>query len=210
MRHPGGVRGSRSSLVVLWVALAVAVVVSGWVGVHMVGQTLAPNAAPVLSHQEMEALLATADPKVTPAPTGPGHGSGANDGANDGDTDGDDHGGGATSEPSRSPDNGGTASPGSGGSPNATKSPGPGAQTVYRTFRSRGGSAVMSCTGSRITLRSWSPAVGYRIAEKQEQFSEVEVKFEGASGESTIHATCVSGTPVADIDSESESESGDD
>jgi hypothetical protein len=176
----------------LWIALAVVVVVSGWVGVHMVGQALVPKAAPVLSHGEMEALLATADPQVTPRPSG------------DGDVDHDDQ----TPGPGQST-HGPQTPPPDKGSPSASASPSePGVTTVYRTFRSRGGSAVVSCTGSRIALASWSPSVGYRTAEKQQQASEVEVTFQGPAGESNIQARCVSGTPVVQIDSGGESGDG--
>lgn len=167
----------------LWIALAAVVVVSGWVGVHMVGQALVPKAAPVLSHGEMEALLATADPQIPSRPSG------------DGDVDHDDQ----TPAPGPSKPGQQTRPPDK-GRPSASPTE-PAVSTVYRTFRSRGGSAVVSCTGSRIALASWSPAVGYRTAEKQQQASEVEVTFQGPAGESSIQARCVSGTPVVQIDS---------
>jgi hypothetical protein len=194
------VRGSRSALVALWVTLALVVVASGWVGVHMVGQTLAPSATPVLSDAEMDALLATAKarPGLGPSSTsspGAHHGSG---------------------QPSPRPSKDGTESPEpgggqqgtSGGDPGSSASPGASAKTVVRTFRSRGGSAVVACTGSRITLRAWSPAVGYSLEEREVGYDELEVKFEGSSGESTIHARCEAGVPVAEVDSGGES--GDD
>jgi hypothetical protein len=200
MRHPGGVRGSRTALVVLWVTLAAVVVVSGWIGVHLVGQALAPMATPVLSGSDMDALLAKAQPKLTPTPDS----SGRHGGNGDGDQDHDDNGN-QSPEPSSSPGGDKSTQPSAGGSP------GTDVTSVYRTFRSRGGSAVVSCTGTRISLESWSPAVGYRTQEKQVERSELEVSFEGSSGSSKIHASCQSGTPVAEVDSEvdSEDDSGD-
>jgi hypothetical protein len=59
---------------------------------------------------------------------------------------------------------------------------------------------VVACTGSQISLKSWSPAPGWWIEEKQVASTELEVKFASASGESTIHATCESGVPAADVD----------
>jgi hypothetical protein len=172
---------------VLWITLALVVVVSGWIGVHMVGEALAPSAVPVLSDSQMDALLATAKPVTNPTH----HATARPDRTQTP--------GGHTAKPT------GHASPTPTGQPTTTSSPSPtsapGTKTVIRTFRSRGGSALVSCYGSQITLEAVSPAPGYRVDERDVRADEVEVKFESDGGESTIHATCVSGTPVAQIDS---------
>ena len=187
MGHSGHVRGSRLAFTVLWVTLALVVVVSGWIGVHMVGEALAPSAVPVLSDQEMDALLAAAKPP--PSPT-------QHDTARPRHTDDSDH----TPKPTSQ------ASPNSSGQSTATSSPTPHptahTKTVIRTFRSNGGSALVSCRGSQITLGPVSPAPGYQVDERVVRSGEAEVKFEGEAGESTIRATCESGVPVARIDTD--------
>ena len=203
-------RGSRSALVVLWVTLALVVVASGWIGVRMVGQALVPAAAPVLSDAEMDALLATAKAQPGLAPTdGQNGGQNGNGRPSPGPTSsdqspgtGDGSGGGAGGGGQQ-----GGAAGGDGGG-GETASPKPSAKTEVRTFRSRGGSAVVACTGNRIALRAWSPAVGYSLEEREVGYDELEVKFEGSSGESKIHATCEAGVPVAEVDSGDDS--GDD
>ncbi|MFL6070904.1 MAG: hypothetical protein ACJ73L_05945 [Actinomycetes bacterium] len=180
-------RGSRLAFAVLWITLVVVVVVSGWIGVHMVGEALAPSAVPVLSDRQMDALIATAKPLVSPTQ----HGT-----ARPGRTDNPDH----TAKPSSQP------SPTATGHSTVTSSPTPhptaGTRAVIRTFRSIGGSALLSCRGPQITLEAVSPAPGYRLDEQVVRSDEVEVKFEGEAGESTIRATCVSGVPVARIDTD--------
>jgi hypothetical protein len=173
---------------VLWITLALVVVISGWIGVHMVGEALAPSAVPVLSDSQMDALLSTAEPITKPTD---------HETARPDQTDEPGH---QTSNPT------GHASPSSTGRPTSTASSTPtqttGTRAVIRTFRSRGGSALVSCRGSQLTLVAVSPAPGYHVEQPDVRDDEVEVKFESESGESTIHAQCVSGVPVAQVDSD--------
>jgi hypothetical protein len=184
-------RGSRAALTALWVALALVVVVSGWVGVDMVGEAITPTAVKVLSDKDMDALLT----KATPTPT-KSH-EAKHDGTSDKNKQ-DDKAGSKDHQGSTQPTTTTTSSPttSSSTSPDTTK-------VVYRTFRSRGGSAIVSCTGSRIALENVSPAPGYRVDERKVGRSELEVKFDGEGGESSIRAQCQSGVPVAQIDSDS-------
>ncbi len=85
----------------------------------------------------------------------------------------------------------------------------PAPKTVVRTVASRGGSVVAACTSGRVTLRSWSPAVGYRVDEvNRGPATEVEVKFVSSSSEVQLKVRCVSGVPTGQ--SEVDDESGDD
>jgi hypothetical protein len=60
-----------------------------------------------------------------------------------------------------------------------------------------------------VTLRSWSPAVGYRVeVENRGPAAEVEVKFVSSSAEVQLKVRCVSGVPTGT--SEVDDESGDD
>ena len=187
MRHPGHVRGSRAAFTVLWITLALVVVISGWIGVHLVGEALAPSAVPVLSDAQMDALLATAKPITGPT---------QHETARPGHTEKPGH---HTSEPTGHASPSPTSQPTSTSSP--TSSPTHGTKTVIRTFRSRGGSALVSCRGFQITLVAVSPAPGFHVEEPDVHSDELEVKFESEGGESTIHAQCASGVPVAEIDS---------
>ncbi len=185
-------RGSRMAFTVLWITLVVVVVVSGWIGVHLVGEALAPSAAPVLSDSQMDALLATAKPIVNPTDR-PTHRPDNHP------SEGADH---HTSKPTAEPTDHATPRPS--GQPSSTTSTTtkPTTPKEIRTFRSRGGSALVSCRGSQIALVAYSPAPGYRVEDRVVGPHEVEVKFEGDAGESTIRATCVSGVPVARIDTD--------
>jgi hypothetical protein len=80
---------------------------------------------------------------------------------------------------------------------------------VVRTLASRGGSVVAACRSGLVTLRSWSPAVGFRVSEvKRGPASEVEVRFASKDTEVTMKVSCRGGVPTATT--ESDSESGDD
>jgi len=179
-------------MTVLWVTLVSAALASGWIGVHLVGSALVPSSVPVLSDAAMDAQLATAEPlalpkpKAKPTPTEDPHPDHSKEPSHSS----------ATPQPTHS-----TATPEPTHS-SSTPKPDHSQKKVVRTFRSRGGSAVVSCVGSTISLGTVSPAVGYRIDERKVDGREVEVKFEGDDVESSIKARCESGEPVADIDSE--------
>ncbi|MEO8107173.1 MAG: hypothetical protein ABI720_07620 [Actinomycetes bacterium] len=68
---------------------------------------------------------------------------------------------------------------------------------------------MAACRSGQVALRSWSPAVGYRVDEVDPgPAREVEVKFVSNNGEAKMQVQCVSGVPSART--EYDSESGDD
>ncbi|MHB1615034.1 MAG: hypothetical protein ACYCYA_12095 [Actinomycetes bacterium] len=94
--------------------------------------------------------------------------------------------------PTTHPDGGGTASP-----------DGSGSATVTRTYTTTGGSVVGSCSGSVITLLSWSPAPGWQVSDvSRGPDQKVEVTFvtttPPAQGPTQVkvEGVCSSGTPV--------------
>lgn len=150
-------RESRASFTILWVTLALVAVASGWIAIHVVGDAFAPNAVPVMSDDEIDTLLATAEPPKSGAPS---------------------------AQPTAT----------------GTKPPDTNAHSVSRTFRSRGGIVVASCSGTQIDLRTWSPNPGYAAEESEVKESEAEVRFESEGPESRIRVTCESGVPVGEVD----------
>jgi hypothetical protein len=65
---------------------------------------------------------------------------------------------------------------------------------------------VAACTSGSVTLRSWSPAVGYRVDEVQRgPAAEAEIKFASSSNEVTLQVRCVSGVPsgISQVDNSS-------
>ncbi|MEP6814016.1 MAG: hypothetical protein ABI873_00535 [Marmoricola sp.] len=58
-----------------------------------------------------------------------------------------------------------------------------------------------ACTGSRISLRSASPADGWRVSTDATGPDEVEVKFDSGQGEVTVRAQCSGGTPAFQVES---------
>lgn len=197
MGHPGVMRGSRGTSAALWVLFAAVAVVSGWIAVQMVGGAVTPASVPVLTAGEVAQRLATASPAATsrpePSSTKPQQSAGP------------------SAKPSGGPSGTTTAKATSSTTsrprPSATSAPG--ADSVVRTLVSRGGSVVAACASGRITLRSWSPAVGFRVDEVERgPDEEAEIKFVSSSTEVQMKVRCVSGVPSAET--EVDDESGDD
>jgi hypothetical protein len=85
----------------------------------------------------------------------------------------------------------------------------PAQKTVVRTLSSPGGSVLAACANGLVTLRSVSPAVGFRVDELEEGAdAEVEVRFVSSASEVKLKVECVDGVPRAE--SEVDDESGDD
>ena len=186
-------RGSRGASAALWAAFACVAVVSGWIAVQMLGSAVTPASVPVLTVGEVSARLATASPAATtrpePSSTKPS--------------------GGPSAKPSAKPSGSPTAQPTSTSSPRPSATSAPAADTVVRTLASRGGSVVAACSSRTVTLRTWSPAVGYRVDEVDRgPDTEAEIKFVGSSSEVQMKIRCVSGVPSAET--EVDDESGDD
>lgn len=200
--HTRGVPTSRAGTAALWVAFVVIAMVSGWIAVTMVGNAVTPASIPVLTSGEVSTRLSTASPAATPGPEEPGstEPKSSNEPTNEPSDKGKPQ---TTAKPSSSPT--GSTSP----QPQATESTGPALKTVVRTVASRGGSAVAACTSGLVTLRSWSPAVGYRVDEvRRGPSSEVEIKFVSSANEVTLRVRCNVGVPTGS--SEVEDGSGDD
>ncbi|SCG72411.1 hypothetical protein GA0070609_4701 [Micromonospora echinaurantiaca] len=85
-----------------------------------------------------------------------------------------------------------------------TAAPGPSGATPSapaagrRVFTTAGGTAVAECVPGGVRLVSWSPAQGYRAGDVDRgPDDDVEVKFEGPSGEHELKVRCVGREPVA-------------
>lgn len=85
-----------------------------------------------------------------------------------------------------------------------TGAPGPSGATPSapaagrRVFTTAGGTAVAECVPGGVRLVSWSPAQGYRAGDVDRgPDDDVEVKFEGPSGEYELKVRCVGREPVA-------------
>lgn len=191
-------RGSRGWVAALWALFASVAIVSGWIAVQMVGYAVTPASLPVLTAGEVSQRLTTAEPtdaspRATPRTSKEE---------------------GKKKEPPTS-----STSPQPTGSPATTTSPRPSPAksttsaprptAVVRTLASKGGSVVAACLSGQVTLRSWSPAVGYRVDEVEVgPDQEVEIRFVSKTAEVKMQVQCVSGVPVAE--SEYDPESGDD
>lgn len=194
-------RGSRGTSAALWVAFAVVAVVSGWIAVQMFGSAVTPASIPVLTAGEVSARLATASPAITPHPeptsTKPSGDPTKKPGPKPSD------------KPSNKPSGSSSPEPTSSSSPRPSPTSTPRPDTVVRTLASRGGSVVAACRSGRVTLRTWSPAVGYRVDEVDRgPDNEAEIKFVSSSSEVQMKVRCVSGVPTAET--EVDDESGDD
>jgi len=189
------------------VAFVFVAIVSGWVAVQMVGNAVTPAAMPVLSSGEVASRLSTASPAATPtpdksSPTKPkplNKPSSKPTGKNTQQPTSQ-----ATSQSTTNPSQAPTSSSSPKPAPTKTSSPAP--KTVARTIASRGGSVVAACTSGSVTLRSWSPAVGYRVDEvRRGPAAEAEIKFASSSNEVTLQVRCVSGVPsgISQVDNSS-------
>ncbi|MDO3700895.1 septum formation initiator [Micromonospora sp. C28SCA-DRY-2] len=67
-----------------------------------------------------------------------------------------------------------------------------------RVFTTAGGTAVAECVPGGVRLVSWAPAQGYRVGDVDRgPDDDVEVKFEGPSGEYELKVRCVGREPLA-------------
>jgi hypothetical protein len=172
-------------------------VVSGWIAVQMFGSAVTPASIPVLTAGEVSARLATASPAATTRPERASTKSSGGPSSK------------PTDKPSVKPSGTPSSKPTSSSSPRPTATSTPVPDTVVRTLASRGGSVVAACTSGRVTLRSWSPAVGYRVDEVDRgPDDEAEIKFVSSSSEVQMKVRCASGVPSAET--EVDDESGDD
>lgn len=184
MRHSWGMRDSRGAVAALWAVFAAVAIVSGWVAVQMVGNAVTPASIPVLSASEVSQQLVTSAPTDDAPPLAEPSAS-------------------KKKKPSATP----SQTPTTSSSPRPSSSPA--ATAAVRTLASRGGSVVAACRSGQVTLRSWSPAVGYRVDEVDAgPDSEAEVRFVNNSAEVKMQVRCVSGVPAART--EIDSDSGDD
>ena len=185
-------RGSRGAVAGLWALFAAVAIVSGWIAVQMVGSAVTPASIPVLTVGEVSQGLVTSAPTDEPTPVAkprPSKSKGA-----------------PSSTPS--PSTSSRPSPTPTASAKTTTTP-PRPKAVVRTLASRGGSVVAACSAGQVTLRSWSPAVGYRVDEVDPgPDEEVELRFVSNDSEATMQVRCLSGVPAART--EYGSESGDD
>lgn len=76
-----------------------------------------------------------------------------------------------------------------------SSSPSPETHTETRTWRGEPGTVTASCRGSRISLRSASPADGWRVEPESSGPEEAEVKFESGEREVKVRAECSRGVP---------------
>ena len=185
-------RGSRGAVAALWALFASVAIVCGWVVVQMVGNAVTPASMPVLTSTEVSQRLATSSPTDEPTPpplASPSTKQNKHDGTKP--------------KPSTSSSVRPSPTPTTG----TTSSPRPVA--VVRTLASKGGSVVAACLSGQVTLRSWSPAVGYRVGDVDAgPDRELEIQFVSRTAEVKMQVRCVSGVPSART--EYDSESGDD
>ncbi|NUO99030.1 MAG: hypothetical protein HOV96_36660 [Nonomuraea sp.] len=87
-----------------------------------------------------------------------------------------------------------TATPRTASAPPATSSP-----AQDKLMRTPGGTVIASCSGGQVTLRSWSPAQGYKVdGVEPGPAAEAKVEFEPEEGEEIeLKITCTPAGPVA-------------
>ncbi|MEU5903231.1 septum formation initiator [Micromonospora sp. NPDC047467] len=72
---------------------------------------------------------------------------------------------------------------------------------VRRVFATVGGTAVAECGPDGVRLVSWAPAQGYRVRDVDRgPDDDVEVTFEGSTGEHELKVRCIGSEPVAVTD----------
>lgn len=190
-------RGSGRLVAVLWLAFASVAIVSGWVVVQMVGNAVTPASIPVLTAGEVTQRLATSQPTDEPTPPAKPHDKEPSAKATPT----------ATQKPSGSSSTQPSSQPPGGATTSTPKPPAPTA--VVRTLASKGGSVVAACLSGDVALRSWSPAVGYRVDEVAAgPDHDVEIRFVSSSAEVKMQVRCISGVPAAQT--EYDADSGDD
>jgi len=110
-----------------------------------------------------------------------------------------------TGRPSSRPETSPPPDPGT-ASPSPTRS----SAVTVRTLASRGGTVVASCQAGLAYLRSWSPAEGFVVDEvRRGPAAETEVRFTSAGEGGTevkLRVECSSGTPVAQVETDSDSD----
>ena len=73
--------------------------------------------------------------------------------------------------------------------------PPPSSTAVTRSFTTRGGTVVATCTGSTLRLDSITPRDGWRV-ENDAEHGVLEVKFKAAEAEIEVTLRCVGGVPT--------------
>lgn len=81
--------------------------------------------------------------------------------------------------------------------PSATgpSSPAGSEKIVEQSWQGEPGTLLVRCTGPVVALRSATPSDDYRVEVESRGPAEVEVKFEGGGGETTVKAECDAGVP---------------
>ncbi|MEU5562070.1 septum formation initiator [Micromonospora musae] len=70
--------------------------------------------------------------------------------------------------------------------------------SARRSFATAGGTAVAECTPEGVRLVSWAPAQGFRVRDVDRgPDDDVEVSFDGATGEYELKLRCLGREPVA-------------
>lgn len=82
--------------------------------------------------------------------------------------------------------------------------PSPAAAEVARTWDVEGGRVGASCRGTVLTLLYATPADGWTMEVKHAASDELEVAFRQGEAETTVHATCVSGVPETNADTDTD------
>lgn len=98
----------------------------------------------------------------------------------------------ATRRPSTTPSTTRTPAPSHTRTPSTPTRTRPAAPERVRTWSGTPGSVTVACRGSVASLRSATPADGWR-AEREDDVPGVQVKFEGSENSILVGATCDSG-----------------
>lgn len=77
----------------------------------------------------------------------------------------------------------------------STKPPAPSPTLVARTWNVEGGVVSVACSNQVITLRSASPADGWRVRIESRGPDRVKVEFVAAEREISVSGVCVAGVP---------------
>jgi len=201
----------QSTTAVLWGVFTVTAVATGLGAVGVVRDAVTTPAASALSPGQVTAELASATPTTTSS-GGPTASPGRSPSPDPSPSHSRRPSATRFSSPTSAPSSSSSSTTGTRPSHSSTTSPTPGGKPstdpvrVTRSLGSRGGSVVATCTAGSVYLESWSPAPGFRVHEVQRgPASDVEVTFESGSLEVQLHVRCVSGVPVASVET-----SGDD
>jgi hypothetical protein len=170
------------ALVAGWSAACLITTSVGWLAVDLVGNEVAPSGPEALSQAEVERRI-----HQLPGPSTAGAGS--------------------TVASTRS------ASPAISDPPPATGASPPaiGASSTptRRSFSAVGGTVVLTCDGTRPSLRS-APRPGFDVSESPEaDGSKIKVSFSDGTRRSRVEGSCAGGVPTAQVRETTGSESDD-